>query len=670
MITAHTRRWFVPLAGSLLLVGIWLPRIVTSSLPSEAFASSQSRSLTKSTFLPFISRQYATTPEPPPPPAGGLITHGDIEALVMRVNLTDALVGCEEAELWASTFATTDSVNAVYSESSRGALWLTGDVATFNIGYSVADGCLFEEWGAAADAAATAAGYDVAAYDKLIYVMPDDVLQGTCPMFGTAGSDRIRVWTNLCQVPRIMAHELGHTFGWYHASTADSELGDRSDPMGGGWNGPLAQFNAPHLALAGWLTGTAVLDIGTPGTYAMDATELDTAVAEHPQILRLAKPDTDEYYYVSFRNAIDLDANLEPLYRDDVVSVHLFRGFSFAPGYPPPNTYLVALLHNGESFQDAANGITISMTGYNGHVATVQIVPSTSTPPPPTSTPIPPGTWTPTPLPTLTPLPLTGPLYGYSSYRKLTSLPLAELAQYTNFIYTYHRVGAGWPDDADLQALRQAGIHALLKLDSQVTENQFDEAALRALKARIDPYRDVILGLSVIDEPYRPNRTPPLTEQELEALVGQVKAIFPDYIMHVNFLAPYYVEWVTKKPFPIVPDNIDLISTDVYIHWGETAGDEDYLMRVGRNLAIILDRAHGRPVFYVADAYGMVNEPATWPSPHEAQLDHQLYLEQGLEGLAWYLYDEGSAGGDAWGAAHWPDLLTAHREIGASMLAR
>jgi hypothetical protein len=207
----------------------------------------------------------------------------------------------------------------------------------------------------------------------------------------------------------------------------------------------------------------------------------------------------------------------------------------------------------------------------------------------------------------------------------------------------------------------------LLKLDRHVVEDQFDEAELRTLKARLDPYRDVILALCVIDEPYRPSRHPPLTEQALDALVAQVEAIFPEYPMYVNFLAPYYIEQVTGEPFPGIPDNIDLISTDIYIHWGKTSGDAEYLMRVSRNLSIILDRAQGRPVFYAAPAYGMIDDEATWPSPHQAYLDYALYREHELEGLGWYFYEELSPGGNAWGASHWPDLLEAHREIAVLM---
>jgi hypothetical protein len=260
-------------------------------------------------------------------------------------------------------------------------------------------------------------------------------------------------------------------------------------------------------------------------------------------------------------------------------------------------------------------------------------------------------------------------LYGYASYEKVTDLPLLEIAKYTSFIYTHHRAELGRPDEADLSALRAAGLGVILKLDSHVIEDNFDEAALRDLKARIDPYKDVIWALYVIDEPYRPNREPPYTEQELENLVARVKAIFPDYLMYVNFSAPYFVEEFTGEPHPQVPDNIDLISTDIYINLGDLS-DEEYKMRVGRNLSIMLDRAHGRPVIYVAPAFGLIDDESTWPTTHQAQLDYELYEEYGLAGLAWYYYEDISADQTEWGASHWPELLDKHREIGDAILGQ
>jgi hypothetical protein len=253
------------------------------------------------------------------------------------------------------------------------------------------------------------------------------------------------------------------------------------------------------------------------------------------------------------------------------------------------------------------------------------------------------------------------PLHGYSAFAKISTLPLEDLNDYTNFIYSYHAYLADVPNEVDLQALREAGMGVLLKLDKRIVEESFNEAELRRLKTRLDPYKDVVIALCIIDEPYKPKKA--YTEEQLRDLVHSVKAIFPDYVMYVNFLAPYYVEQATGAPFPGVPDNIDLISTDIYIHLGQTSGDEEYKMRVGRNLDIILDRAQGRPVFYAAPAYGLVEDETSWPSPHQAQLDYELFIEYGLMGLGWFFYDDMN-GESAYGASHFPDVVEKHIEIG------
>ena len=270
--------------------------------------------------------------------------------------------------------------------------------------------------------------------------------------------------------------------------------------------------------------------------------------------------------------------------------------------------------------------------------------------------------------PSFTPLPApdTKKIHGYAAISDLTHLPLEELNDYTNYIFSYHNYKSDIPGDEGLQALRQAGISVLLKLDRRIVEDSFDAAELKKLKSRLDNYKDVVYAICVIDEPYKPKKA--YTEEQLRELVDKVKSIFPEYPLHVNFLAPYYVEEVTGEPFPNIPDNIDVISTDIYIHLEQTSGDEEYKMRVGRNLAIIMDRAHGRPVHYAAPAYGLVDDETTWPSVHQAQLDYELYVEYELDGLGWYFYGEERLGGDVWGASHWSEIIDKHKKIGQLIL--
>jgi len=109
----------------------------------------------------------------------------------------------------------------------------------------------------------------------------------------------------------------------------------------------------------------SVLDVGTSSSYAL-ATVSTNAPAAAPQVLRIVKPDTQEYYYVSVRGAVNLDAGLSSGYLDNV-SVHR------STGTLPARTYLLQNLANGQAFVDSANGIAITNQGVANGMATVAV---------------------------------------------------------------------------------------------------------------------------------------------------------------------------------------------------------------------------------------------------------------------------------------------------------
>lgn len=269
--------------------------------------------------------------------------------------------------------------------------------------------------------------------------------------------------------------------------------------------------------------------------------------------------------------------------------------------------------------------------------------------------------------------PPTKKLYGYVSFTRIAALPLEELNDYTNFLYVFHSYTAGRPDQADLEALREVGMGIVLKLDKRIVENTFNEAELRALKARIDPYKDVILALCVIDEPYKPSRQPPLTEQELDTLVDKVEAIFPEYTMHVNFLQPAAIRHHNGGVYPGIPENIDLISFDTYYKPLESE-EAWYKDLIGKDIAIIKEEAGDRPAFFFSLAFRADYEPPPGPDSeppaYQAQWDYELFVEHSLAGLAWFFYDETTPNGIWYGAAYFPELIVKHREIGQKILGR
>jgi hypothetical protein len=85
-----------------------------------------------------------------------------------------------------------------------------------------------------------------------------------------------------------------------------------------------------------------------------------------PQALKIAKPDTNEYYYLSYRQPLGFDANLSSFYLGGL-NVHRYQGSGAV------QTYFLDSLLDGESFIDAVNGITITQISHSDVNVTIQV---------------------------------------------------------------------------------------------------------------------------------------------------------------------------------------------------------------------------------------------------------------------------------------------------------
>jgi hypothetical protein len=125
------------------------------------------------------------------------------------------------------------------------------------------------------------------------------------------------------------------------------------------------QVNGPHKDQMGWLAPARVLDAAASGTYAIGALETTPADPSLRQLIRVAKPDTNGTYYLSYRRRTGYDVGMRADYADRT-SIHTHRGGG-------TNTLFVADLADGESFHDAANGITITQVAHDATAASVAI---------------------------------------------------------------------------------------------------------------------------------------------------------------------------------------------------------------------------------------------------------------------------------------------------------
>lgn len=291
---------------------------------------------------------------------------GEQNTIVLIADFKDVSVPCSAQSIDDLMFSDPNlkSLNDFYQKNSLGQVSFAGQVAgPYQINYSSTDACDFNTWASAAEAKATADGIDLTNYNRRVYVMPKNNCNGDG--LGTIGGNPSKAWVFYCDIPSLYGHEIGHNLYMDHASTFLSEYGDHSDVMGlvNGW----AHFNAPHQEQMGWMPQEQIVPINQPGIYEISPIEEDPSVSLSPQILKIAKPDSNEFYYLSYRRAIDSFSSLEFKYRDQT-SIHQYKGDSSST-----NTYFHDALADGEVFTDTVNGITITQLSHTADYATVEI---------------------------------------------------------------------------------------------------------------------------------------------------------------------------------------------------------------------------------------------------------------------------------------------------------
>ena len=108
---------------------------------------------------------------------------GDQTTIVMVANFLDKNVSCSVGAIRDLMFTdpTDQSIDDLYQETSFGSVRFIGDVAgPYTLDALSTDSCNFSAWGQAADALARANGVEPDAYNRKVYVMP----QNSCPAAG------------------------------------------------------------------------------------------------------------------------------------------------------------------------------------------------------------------------------------------------------------------------------------------------------------------------------------------------------------------------------------------------------------------------------------------------------------------------------------------------------
>jgi hypothetical protein len=221
-------------------------------------------------------------------------------------------------------------------------------------------------WSSSANTLASGAGFDLTQYQRIIYVLPSNT---QCPVAGSGevGVTPSRAWIFRCSQADAYAHELGHNLGLGHANTATTTYADTSDIMGYSGYMYLKQVNGPHKAQLGWLPPANVSTVTQSGTYDIGPLELDPQQLSLPQTIRVAKPDTQSYYYLSYRQPLGFDANLSSSYLNRL-TIHRYSGSRTAD-----TALLQTLSANGFSYTDTVNNIKFTQLSFSPDKVTVQI---------------------------------------------------------------------------------------------------------------------------------------------------------------------------------------------------------------------------------------------------------------------------------------------------------
>ena len=214
---------------------------------------------------------------------------------------------------------------------------------------------------------AAKAGWNPAAYDRVVYLLPDGGQNGCPNGFEEPGVGAL-VNDDVVPVGPII-HELGHSFGMGHAGLltcwyeqkarlcSGDPYGDTSDVMGGdGTSNTLTyigDFGALQKARAGWLTPVYITQ---PGIYRIAPLE---AASTLPQALVIRRSVYE--YWIDERQPFGNDAHLSgPAVTG--FAVHRINEDPFAPGADPLRPdYLVPNAHSNTYY--TAPGKTFTLPG-------------------------------------------------------------------------------------------------------------------------------------------------------------------------------------------------------------------------------------------------------------------------------------------------------------------
>ena len=327
-------------------------------------------------------------------------TLGAQYTLVMLVNFQDDVVQPFTAASAQNAFFS--SASNFFLENSYNQTWLTGDVVGwYTIPVSVTT-CDTSQIATDANNAATAAGVNLSAYTRYVYVYP---YNSVCGWAGASyvGGNPSESWINGSLDVHTISHELGHAFGLWHSHSLDCgtsaticsggtvyEYGDLMDTMGAPQTA-YPDYNAFQKERLGWLNygpSPTIQTVTASGTYTITPYE-DGPGPNALKVLQSTNATTGAktWYYIEARQAIGFDAFLSTWPYDTTqnettgVLFHLGTDgngnsselIDMTPATPTSGDWWDMSLAVGQTYTDATAGVTFTTTAVGSSGASVQI---------------------------------------------------------------------------------------------------------------------------------------------------------------------------------------------------------------------------------------------------------------------------------------------------------
>jgi hypothetical protein len=319
-------------------------------------------------------------------------TMGEQKIAVLLVNFADNVV--EPISAASANTLVFDSINRYYQEASFGQTWFKGQVFGY---YTIAmsrNVCDAYGMASQAEAAAAAAGVDLSAFNRKVFLFPRNAC--TWAGLGNVGGSNTRAWANGSFVPLTVGHELGHNYGLHHAHAYDCDVaplgntctslpyGDAADMMG---NNKAGHFNPFEKEMLGWLNDGVSPPIHTAtssGRYAIEPYSSSSVGAKAIKILRGVDANGHaSWYYLEYRQPIGADAVLTLGNLTRGVMVRVGSDGDAESGYQldmtpgtSTNTYTElsdGALAVGQTYSDATAKLSFTLVSADAYGAVVDV---------------------------------------------------------------------------------------------------------------------------------------------------------------------------------------------------------------------------------------------------------------------------------------------------------